>query len=143
MVESICTRGYPCHGYGFCAGWEMATLTRTRVTRTRDPYGFCQPVTIPNRALTTPNNSSKDGQVAAGIPTLMGGSGGICMGRFVMGERWAACRCYGLEGDDEKYGRRAYGQCAVGEGVGGMRLGTGAGMGAWSRRPAAWAVQRA
>ncbi|KAH9024678.1 hypothetical protein EDB85DRAFT_2181213 [Lactarius pseudohatsudake] len=25
----------------------MATLTRTRVTRTRDPYGFCRPVVIP------------------------------------------------------------------------------------------------
>ncbi|KAH9031181.1 hypothetical protein EDB84DRAFT_1438957 [Lactarius hengduanensis] len=26
----------------------MATLTRTRVTRTRDPYGFCRPVVIPS-----------------------------------------------------------------------------------------------
>ncbi|KAH9164625.1 hypothetical protein EDB89DRAFT_2139336 [Lactarius sanguifluus] len=48
VEQKLKTRGYPCCGYGFCTGWEIATLTRTRVTRTRDPYGFCRPVTIPS-----------------------------------------------------------------------------------------------
>ncbi|KAH9021927.1 hypothetical protein EDB84DRAFT_1441336 [Lactarius hengduanensis] len=37
QTESWKTRGYPHHGYGCCTGWEIATPTRTRVTRTRDP----------------------------------------------------------------------------------------------------------
>ncbi|KAH9172262.1 hypothetical protein EDB89DRAFT_1906262 [Lactarius sanguifluus] len=47
VEQKLKTCGYLCCGYGFCTGWEIATLTRTRVTRTRDPYGFCRPVTIP------------------------------------------------------------------------------------------------
>ncbi|KAH9040279.1 hypothetical protein EDB83DRAFT_2318346 [Lactarius deliciosus] len=35
-------------------GWDIATLTRTRVTRTHDPYGFCQPVTIPSNGSCAP-----------------------------------------------------------------------------------------
>ncbi|KAH9172277.1 hypothetical protein EDB89DRAFT_1906275 [Lactarius sanguifluus] len=48
VEQKLKTRGYLCCGYGFCTGWEITTLTRTRVTRTCDPYGFCRPVTIPS-----------------------------------------------------------------------------------------------
>ena len=57
-VEVVQTRENPPnpgHGYGFVTGNDISTLTRTRLTRTRDPYGFCQPAVIPIQGSATPS----------------------------------------------------------------------------------------